>query len=108
MGECRIHVKSDERTIIGKVDEYILESAIRNGVKIKVGCKGGGCGICKIQVHEGNIDRGICSRSVLAPEEIELGFALACQAKPKGDIIISYNKNTSSILNSLGNKETVI
>lgn len=90
MSNYQIKVHPVERTIVGKNNEFILETAIRNGVKIKVGCKGGGCGICKIQVLEGEVDRGICSRSVLSHEEIEEGYALACQAQPMGDIVISY------------------
>lgn len=92
MDEYRIDVKPDNRTIQGKSGQTILDTASRNGVKIKVGCKGGGCGICKIQVLEGEVERGISSRSVLSLEEIEQGFALSCQARPKSDISITYSK----------------
>ena len=92
MSQYRIHVKPDDRIIPAKQGESILDTTSRNGVKVKVGCKGGGCGICKIQVLEGDVDRGISSQSVLSLEEIEQGFALACQTQPKGDICISYEK----------------
>lgn len=87
-----INVKPDNRIIKAKVGESILDSVSRNGVKIKVGCKGGGCGICKIQILEGDVDRGISSRSVLPLTEIEQGFALSCQTKPNTDISITYEK----------------
>jgi ferredoxin len=87
-----INVIPDNRIISAKEGESILDSASRNRVKIKVGCKGGGCGICKIQILEGDVDRGISSRSVLSLEEIEQGFALSCQTKPHTDISISYVK----------------
>jgi ferredoxin len=92
MSQYRIHVQPDNRTIINKNGQSILDTASRNGVKIRVGCKGGGCGICKIKVLEGEVDRGITSRSALSLEEIEQGYALSCQAKPKSDIVISYEK----------------
>jgi ferredoxin len=88
-GYC-IKVKPDDRTIFAKDNDYILDTAIRNGVKIKVGCKGGGCGICKIQILEGDVDRGHSARSVLPLNEIEDGFALACQTRPNSDVVIKY------------------
>lgn len=90
MSQYRIHVQPDNRTIESKEGQTILDTASRNGVKIKVGCKGGGCGICKIKVLEGDVDRGTSSRSVLSLEEIEQGYALSCQARPKSDVTISY------------------
>ena len=58
MKSYQIKVQSENRTIVGKEGEPILEAAIRNKVNIKVGCKGGGCGICKIQSLEGEVDQG--------------------------------------------------
>jgi ferredoxin len=92
MSQYQIHVQPDNRTIQSKEGQSILDTASRNGVKIKVGCKGGGCGICKIKVLEGDVERGISSRSVLSPEEIEQGYALSCQAQPKSDVVITYEK----------------
>jgi ferredoxin len=92
MSSYCIKVQPDERTIFGDDNDFILDTAIRNGVKIKVGCKGGGCGICKIQILEGEVDRGHSARSVLPLDEIEEGYALACQTKPNSDVIISIKK----------------
>lgn len=78
--------------MIAKDNDYILDTAIRNGVQIKVGCKGGGCGVCKIQILEGDVDRGYSARSVLPLNEIESGYALSCQTKPQSDVVIYYQK----------------
>jgi ferredoxin len=92
MSQYQIHVQPDNRTIQSKEGQSILDTASRNGVKIKVGCKGGGCGICKIKILEGEVERGITSRSVLSLEEIEQGYALSCKTEPKSDIVITYEK----------------
>ncbi|MDP4154805.1 MAG: 2Fe-2S iron-sulfur cluster binding domain-containing protein [Bacillota bacterium] len=92
MSSYCIKVEPDERTIIGNDNDFILDTAIRNGVKIKVGCKGGGCGICKIQILEGDVDRGHSARSVLPLNEIKQGYALACQTKPNTDVVINISK----------------
>lgn len=92
MAKFNILVQPDNRTIESKEGNSILDIASQNGVNIKVGCKGGGCGICKIQVLEGEVERGITSRSVLSLEEIEQGYALSCKAEAKSDVVIKYNK----------------
>jgi ferredoxin len=92
MSSYCIKVEPDERIIIGNDNDFILDTAIRNRVKIKVGCKGGGCGICKIQILEGEVDRGHSARSVLPLNEIEEGYALACQTKPNTDVVINIRK----------------
>lgn len=92
MSSYRINVQPDKRTIMGNDKDSILDTAIRNGIKIKVGCKGGGCGVCKIQILEGDVDRGCSARTVLSLNEIEAGYALACQTKPNSDVVISYPK----------------
>lgn len=78
----------DKRTFTGKENESILDSSIRTNGKIKVGCKRGGCGLCKIKVVDGEIEHGAVSRSVLPLNEEEEGYALACRAVPKSDITI--------------------
>ncbi|WP_071396226.1 2Fe-2S iron-sulfur cluster-binding protein [Bacillus tuaregi] len=95
MNNYLIKVQPDDRTMTGKADESILNTAIRSKVDIKVGCKGGGCGVCKIKVIEGEVETGVCSRSVLPLSEEQEGYTLACRAKPKSDLVIenhsSYN-----------------
>ena len=78
----------DERTFTGKEKENILDASIRTNGKIKVGCKRGGCGLCKIKVVDGEIEHGAISRSVLPLHEEAEGYALACRAVPKSDITI--------------------
>jgi ferredoxin len=92
MSGYRVNVQPDDRIISVKENEYILDAATRNGIRIKVGCKGGGCGICKIQILEGEVDRGHSARSVLSLSEIDEGYALACQTTPKSDLVINYPK----------------
>jgi ferredoxin len=78
----------DERTFTGIENETILDTSIRTNGKIKVGCKRGGCGLCKIKVVDGEIENGSVSRSVLPLNEEEEGYALACRAVPKSDVTI--------------------
>lgn len=53
---------------------------------IPVGCRGGGCGVCKVRVIEGAYRTGLMSRACVSPEEQADGYALACKLFAEGDL----------------------
>lgn len=53
---------------------------------IPVGCRGGGCGVCKVQVLRGRYEVGRTSRTSLSVEEAAQGIALACRLYPQADL----------------------
>ena len=55
---------------------------------IPVGCRGGGCGLCKVHVLHGNYRRGRMSCHHVPPELESQGLALACQVFPQSDLSI--------------------
>ncbi|MFB5189780.1 2Fe-2S iron-sulfur cluster-binding protein [Alicyclobacillus fastidiosus] len=67
----------------------LLDAARNQGVKISYGCRGGGCGMCKIKVDEGQFERGLCSKAVLPDSDRELNYTLACKTFPKSDMMVS-------------------
>lgn len=68
----------------------LLESMERLQRKgIPVGCRNGGCGVCKIQVLEGRFDRRAMSRAHVAIDEEADGMALACRVYPTSDMTVS-------------------
>lgn len=64
-----------------------MEALRRRG--IPVGCRGGGCGVCKVRVDRGAWRASKMSRAVLPIEEEEGGFVLACRAYPRGDLVVT-------------------
>lgn len=46
---------------------------------IPVGCRGGGCGVCKVRVLSGAFRTGTMSRACVTEEEQAQGYALACK-----------------------------
>lgn len=56
---------------------------------IPVGCRGGGCGVCRIQVLTGNYTAKKMSRKHVTAEEIEQGLVLACRVQPLSDMRVS-------------------
>jgi CDP-4-dehydro-6-deoxyglucose reductase, E3 len=66
----------------------LLESALAAGVSLPNNCRGGACGTCRVRLVEGAVhyaERPLA----LEPEDEAAGFALACQALPRSDVVIS-------------------
>lgn len=71
-------------------DERVLLAMERCGAgDIGVGCRGGGCGICRVRVLEGNYTTGKMSTAKVSESDREAGFALACRLFPTGDLVIA-------------------
>jgi len=54
--------------------------------KLPVGCRRGGCGVCKARVTKGDYRRAPMSRMHLSLEEEAAGFVLACSIYPNSDL----------------------
>ena len=55
---------------------------------IPVGCRGGGCGICKVQVLEGRYHARKMSREHVSIEDEKNGIGLACRLFPDTDLVV--------------------
>ena len=53
---------------------------------IPKGCFGGGCGICRIRVIDGDHITGKMSRAHVTEQEEAEGYALACKCFPCSDL----------------------
>nr|BAH89588.1 putative ferredoxin [uncultured bacterium] len=54
---------------------------------IKVGCRGGGCGLCKIRVLQGDYFTKVMSRAQVSEQEEQSGYVLACRTYPRSDLM---------------------
>lgn len=55
---------------------------------VPVGCRGGGCGLCRVRILRGPYQRQCMSRRHVGPGQAEQGYALACKVLPEGDLDI--------------------
>ena len=55
---------------------------------IPVGCRGGGCGVCKIEVVAGDYTKRRMSREYVSEEDEVAHRVLACRVRPAGDIVL--------------------
>lgn len=71
-------------------DESLLGGMERLGKRgIPVGCRCGGCGVCKVRIGQGNYQKRVMSREHVTPEEEARGVVLACRVRPLSDIRLS-------------------
>ncbi len=69
--------------------ESVLHGLARTGKRgIPVGCRGGGCGVCKVEVVEGNFDKEVMSRSHISEADESAGRVLACRIRPRDDLVV--------------------
>ena len=61
-----------------------MEALGRTG--IPVGCRGGGCGVCKVQVLSGRYVARVMSRAHVSAAEEAAGCVLACRIRPVTDL----------------------
>jgi ferredoxin len=67
--------------------QHLLAGMLQLGKKgIPVGCRGGGCGVCKIRILQGAYDTKKMSRDRVTEQEEKSGTVLACRVFPRSDI----------------------
>lgn len=69
--------------------EHLLAGMERLGLRgIPVGCRGGGCGVCKVEVLDGQVRRLKMSRDCVSVDDEARGQALACRIHAESDLRI--------------------
>lgn len=95
-----------ERVLVA-AGETILEALYHAGYAYRIGCRRGGCGVCKVDLLSGRVsENATISPSVLAQDERAEGIRLSCRAVPHGPVTIALRANdtlrrTSPFLNRL-------
>lgn len=70
-----------------KETQHLLAGMMQLGKKgIPVGCRGGGCGVCKISILSGTYESKKMSRDRITEQEEEASTVLACRVFPRSDI----------------------
>ncbi|MBI4694538.1 MAG: 2Fe-2S iron-sulfur cluster binding domain-containing protein [Gammaproteobacteria bacterium] len=70
-----------------------MESAMRHG--IPVGCRNGGCGICKVEVLSGEFAARVMSRAHVSLEEQVAGHVLSCRIRPRSALRLRALRTTT-------------
>lgn len=69
--------------------QRVLHEMIRCNVRaLPVGCRGGGCGVCRVRVVEGAYLALRMSRKHVSGDDVERGVVLACRIVPVTDLVL--------------------
>ncbi len=98
----RLTVEGDNVAVDLLDDETILEGLYRNGYAFRVGCRRGGCAICKVDLRTGEVvyNRPVAD-SVLTEEERATGACLTCRAVATTDVTIALRQDNLRRVSSL-------
>ena len=69
-------------------EETVLTAILGSGASVAFGCRGGGCGACKMRAISGHVEHGRYSAAVLLEDEKASGWFLSCQARALTDLTI--------------------
>lgn len=69
-------------------EDTVLEAAFKSGLSLRYGCKHGGCGGCKAQLSQGDVEHNEHA-SAISEDEIDNGIALLCCAYAEEDLVIN-------------------
>jgi ferredoxin len=84
-----VSVHPDGISVEARPGEGILAALNRSGYGYRVGCRRGGCGICKVDVLSGDVEYPVTvAETVLPPRDRAQGCALSCRAVPVHDVTI--------------------
>ena len=88
-----ITVSPNQEAFKCPTDRSLLSGMEQQAKKaIKGGCRGGGCGFCKVRILAGSFESKKMSTKFVSPEEREDGFALSCRVFPRSDMeVIARN-----------------
>ena len=88
MAEHIVKFDTASEPVLVPTGTLIIEAAQKAGVEISQPCGGQGrCGRCAVKIEDGSVRRRSTLR--LSAEDVENGYALACQTVIEGDVSIS-------------------
>ena len=85
----KVFIEDTQEEYRCREDQHLLAGMEALGRKgIPVGCRGGGCGVCKIVITSGQYTKRVMSRDHVSVEEEAEGCVLACRVKPQSNITL--------------------
>lgn len=85
-----VKVEPSGRSFSVDNDETVLDAALRQGLALQYGCRGGACGACKGKILTGEV-RYDDEPMALSEEDSEEGGVLTCVAKASSDLVLELH-----------------
>lgn len=76
------------RAVVEVSGGVALLRSLPNSTPVSIGCKGGGCGVCKVRVLDGEFSAKRMSKAHISDGERANNIVLACQITPLSDLTV--------------------
>jgi CDP-4-dehydro-6-deoxyglucose reductase/ferredoxin-NAD(P)+ reductase (naphthalene dioxygenase ferredoxin-specific) len=86
----RATISNAKREIDCPADRTILQAAIAAGIDYPYACATGNCAQCVSKLDSGKVDMLPRGDAALSPEQVAAGQILACRARPRGDVAVTW------------------
>ena len=86
----RLTIANIRQTIDCAANQTMLEAAIAAGIDYPYACATGNCGTCTSRLDVGKVILLPRNDACLSPQQIEAGQTLACRAKPRSDLTVTW------------------
>jgi ferredoxin len=73
-----------------RADQTVLQAAIAAGIDYPYACASGNCGTCISKLEGGKISLLPHNDASLSAEQTKAGHTLACRARPRSDVTITW------------------
>ncbi len=84
-----VNIKGSAISFKCRSDQSVLGAQIEAGfAEITVGCRGGGCGVCRVQILSGAYVSGRMSQAQVSSADADAGIALACKVFPRENLYL--------------------
>ncbi len=82
----RITIEGSAQAFSSQAGQSALDAMVGRPSALEVGCRSGGCGVCRVEVLHGDYHCGDMSAEQISPECRAAGIALACRLYPGSDL----------------------
>ncbi len=88
-----VTVLPDDIVVTAREEETILAALGRAGLRYRIGCRRGGCGVCKLHLRLGEVRyTHRVAETVLTDDEKVDGVCLSCRAVPVTNVVIELQE----------------
>ena len=86
----RVAIANTHQVIDCAANETVLHAALIAGIDFPYACASGNCGTCVCRLDAGKVSLLPHSDASLNPAQAKAGQTLACRARPRSDITITW------------------